>query len=178
MLIDGASRRQIEAYATQALIAANTIAGANVAHPRDWPTRPEDLPAISVQAPRERKSGMMAGQLEFTTTITLVVIGRLAGTEPAAVDDALDELSAQIEQALMLSADLAACVQKFESIDTQSSVTSDGKYHIGEVGVVFELSLYQAFGPSGDPLTNITGTLQPGFTPGVQPIVIQTSSTE
>jgi hypothetical protein len=177
MLVDGISRRELQKLAMQALLDAGTLARDRVFEPRDWPTRPDMLPALLVQAPRDRKLPLYPGMLAFTTTVSLVVVGRAAGTDPDAVNDLLDELAGQIEHALMLTPVFSECIQRWASIESQSAVSAEGKQHFGDLGMTFELEIYQAFGPAtGDSLTSITGTVEPNGLPGVQPITFQTKA--
>jgi hypothetical protein len=160
-LVDGISRKALEVAALEALIDANTLAAGRVYEPRDWPTRPELFPLLIVTAPRERKMNFFPGQPAFTTTISLVVVGRvMAPTSEAAYED-LDTLSGQIEDALMFTPSFASAIQQFASIDTQMTVSAEGKHQIGEIGVTFDLVVYQAFGPRGTPLVDVASTLQP-----------------
>ena len=174
MLVDGISRKGLQLLAQQVLIAAQTLAGANVFEPRAWPSRPEDLPMLLLQTPGDRKVSMFPGQPVFTTTITLVVVGRVASLNEIDANQALDTLAGQIEDALLVSPQIAAAVQQFSTIETKTVVSADGKYFIGEIGMTLEIVVYQAFGPSGDPLTNVTGTIHPDGTIGIgNPIIIQ-----
>ena len=175
MLVEGISRRQLQAAAIETLRAADTLAADRVFEPRDWPTKPDLFPVLLVQAPRDRKKGLLPGQLQFDTTITLVVVGRVWGTDPDAINESLDVLAAQIENALMLTEGFALAIQQFVTIETQSVVSAEAKQQIGELGMTFELEVYQAFGPEGVPLTNVTGTLTPAA--GAQSIIFQSEST-
>jgi hypothetical protein len=161
MLIDGISRQQLQDLALSALL-GGTLAGPRVFESGDWPTRPELFPMLLVSAPRERKVAIMPGTLQFNTTITLAVVGRLVGPLPGPVGAALELLSEQILNALLLNIPLTQQVQEFNTIDVATSVTSDGKQHVGEIGLTFEMLVYQDYGPIGDPLTDITANIAIG----------------
>ena len=166
-LIDGLSRKQMRLLALQALIRAGTMAGDRVYEPRDWPTDPEFFPMLLVSTPRERKVPLHAGQLSFTTTVGLVVVGRLLGSMAETAEDDLDLFSDQVMEALSLDPDFNVGIQQFAAIATQSVVTAEGKYHVGEFGMSFELTFYQSYGPTGPDLIDITGTIPVGNNPPI-----------
>ena len=165
-LVDGISRRQLEDRVRDVLKAADTLAGDSVFEPRDWPTDPKLFPIVLVQAPRERKEILYPGQPAFNTTITMVVVGRVWGATVEEANSRVNILAIQIEDALLISPLIAEAVQQFISIETQIAVSSQGGEQIGEVGLSFEFSVYQAYGPDGPLLTDVMATLQPAPDPG------------
>jgi len=161
-LLDGISRKGMEAAALEALVAANTLAANRVYEPRDWPTDPKLFPLLMVQVPRERKASLYPGMMEFNTTMTLVVVGRVTAATPEAAYDDLDLLAGQIEDALMFTPSFVGAIQQFLGIETQTTVSAEGKQHIGEIGMSLDLVVYQGFGPPGTiALTDVVSTLQP-----------------
>lgn len=172
MLIDGLSRQQLHQLALNALTDPPTLAGARVFEFGDWPTRPESFPMLLVSAQKERKVAIFPGTLQFNTTITLVVVGRLVGTTPGPIGESLETLSEQILNGILLNSLIQHSVQEFRVIETDNTVRSDGKMHVGEASAVFEVAVYQEYGPIGDPLTSIeatttivggSGTVEPTF---------------
>lgn len=163
-MIDGISRKQVQLAALQVLTGA-TMAEDRVYVPRDWPTTPDKFPLLLLATPREKKVGLFPGLHEYTVTITLAVIGRCQGPNAEVVSDNLDLLAAQVEEGLMVSP-FSMAIQKFTTIDTTSSITAEGRQHLGEIGMIFELEVYQAYGPSGPELTDIQGAIQPVSTFG------------
>lgn len=161
-LIDGLSRRQMRLLAMQALINAKTMAEDRVYEPRDWPTDPEFFPMLLVSTPRERKVPLSAGQLAYTTTVGLVVVGRLLGSSAEVTEDELDMFAGQVVEALTLDPDFDLGIEQRVAISTQIAVNAEGKYHVGEFGMTFEVSFYQAYGPTGPDLIDITGTIPVG----------------
>jgi hypothetical protein len=162
MLVDGISRRQLQDMAIKTLIDANTMALDRVYEPRSWPTKPDQFPMLLVQTPRDRKVAMGRGLPQFTTTITLVVVGRVIGYTPEIVNDALDQLSDDIENALFCTLDFVSRIQQFETVETQTTVSADGKQIVGEIGVAFECEVYQVFAPTGVPLIGVDATITNG----------------
>jgi hypothetical protein len=174
MLTDGVSRQQLRLLVQSALIAANTMAGNRVFDWSDWPTAPELFPLLLVWAPRERRVNLYPGTLCFNTTISIVVTGRLGGSMPGPVGVALENLSEQISAAIFETPTVLHAVQQFNVVETQTTITSEGKQHVGEISMVFDMIVYQEYGPTtGDPLTDIlttgtviggSGTIAPSFT--------------
>lgn len=159
-LIEGISRELLQDAAIDTLLGARTIANDRVFEPRDWPTRPDLFPILLVQAPQERKVNLYPGQLSFNTTITLVVVGRVIGDTPEGATEQLNQLARETEDALMLTPEFAGEIQQFVSIATRAVVTADGMNHIGEMGITWELEVFQVFGdPSFTPLREVRSRL-------------------
>lgn len=164
-VIDGITRRQVQQRALAALMDAETLAQDRIYEPRDWPTDPAMFPVLLVSTPTDRKVGIYPGQFEFTTTISIAVIGRVIGAAPDEVNDTLDLLSLQVEDALMLSPVFAQDIQQFSSITTSSVVNAQGKNHIGEIGIVFDLVVFQVFGQTkSEPLRNVKSKITDAVT--------------
>lgn len=166
MLIDGITRKELRLLALKALL-NQTLAEDRVFEPRDWPTDPELFPILMVASPRERKTALHAGQLAFTTTVSIVVVGRVSAATSDDAEDDLDRLAGQVVETLLLDADFQEPIQQFVSIDNQSAVTAQGAGHVGEFGMTFEVTFYQAYGPDGPDLTEITGTTPVGTGPAI-----------
>jgi hypothetical protein len=156
MLIDGVSRQQLRLMTMNALVAADTMAGNRVFGWADWPTRPDLFPLLLVSAPRERRISIFPGTLQFNTTISIVVNGRLAGPVPGPIGAALENLSEQITNALCLDPTMSHAVQQYNVVETQTVVSADGKQHIGEIGMTFDLLVFQQYGVDGVPLTDVS----------------------
>jgi hypothetical protein len=173
MLTDGVSRQQLRLLVQSALIAAKTMAGNRVFDWSDWPTAPELFPLLLVAAPRERRVNKYPGTLCFDTTISIAVTGRLGGPMPGPIGVALENFSEQISAAVFETPTVLHAVQQFNTVETTTTVSSDGKQHVGEISMVFDMIVYQEYGPTGDPLTDIlttgtviggSGTIEPSFT--------------
>jgi hypothetical protein len=140
-------RANLRLIAVAALKSARTLAGQSVFSPRDWPTWSGNYPAILVQTPRERKESVARGMPQFTTTVTMTVIGRVDGTDEGRVEADLESLCEQIEQAILTNHDLVQLTQQFSSVDTRMEVTNEGEKHIGEVQMDFAMEFFEAFQP-------------------------------
>jgi hypothetical protein len=174
MLIDGVSRQQLRLMSMNALISAETLAGSSVFGWADWPTRPDLFPLLLVSAPRERRVSIFPGTLQFNTTITVVVVGRLVGPSPQPVGEGLELLSEQVTNALCLDPVMIRAVQQFNLIETQTVISAESKMHVGEISMSFDMIVYQDYGPVGVPLTdiNITGTVVGGVGGTITPTAI------
>lgn len=154
-------RSQLRQNAVNALLAANTLAGPNVFSPRDWPTYAGNYPALLVQTTKERKeSNGRTGLPTFTTTTTLAVTGRLEAATATDAEMQLETLAEQIQSTILTNYSLISSIQQFVSVDTRIEVTAEGKRHIGEVQVEFDLEYFEAFDPAavqtvGVPLTSM-----------------------
>lgn len=168
-------RVTLRSAAVAALKAAATLAGASVYSPLDWPTWSGLYPLLIVRTPGERKAPLGAalmGAPQFNSTITLSVVGRVEATTEAAAETALETLSLQIENALLTNAQFIRAneVQQFLSVDASMKVTAEGRQHIGETEVVFEIEVFQLFAPAldaagaatapGTPFTEIQTTVE------------------
>lgn len=179
MLVDGIDADQLEGLAIEALKAENTLAGNRVFSWEDWPTDPKLFPIVLVSTPRDRKAAIGPGIVpQFNTTITLVVMARVVAISHQEASAALRTLRRQIEDAILCQPSISQFVQRFATVDTQIVVTAEAKNHIGELGMTFEIEVYQLFAYSGgDPLTNVTTTIAPAGDPGpTVPLVISSST--
>lgn len=160
MIVDGITRKRLQELAIKTLLDADTFARDRVFEARDWPTRPELFPMLLVQTPRDRKISLGRGIIQFNTTITLVVVGRMVGAHPDEVNQGLDLLAGQVEDALLCTPEFVQNIQQFTVVSTETVVTSAGKQHVGEIGMSFECEIYQSFGPNhGVPLKGVRGEI-------------------
>ncbi len=153
-------RVELREAAATALVAANTIAGANVFTARSLPIAPAGLPSIYLQVPTDRAESAGRSAPGFTRVAYLVVRGRVAQGGPGQVETALDTLAEQIELALMCDAGLQAMIQQVTEIQTEVKVSSETGDHLGEVRMLFGLEFTEYFPVVGTPLTQITGEIE------------------
>jgi len=181
-------RTTIRASAVAVLKAAGTDAGAAVFSPKDWPSVPP-YPSIFVRTPHERKENSAArmGVPQFFSNIKLVCTGRVSKTTEDTALAALESLSVQIENALLLNAQfiVANAIQQIVSVETAMDIKSEAETHLGEAVVIFELEVPQVYQPAIDaagapavqPLKEIQNTvtnkgqpLGPGLSFDVKPV--------
>lgn len=136
--------------ATVAALTAKAGVGDNVFSPRTWRTVVEDEPILLVQSPKERKESLGRDAPQFTTTVTIRVVGRLrrksSGDDDrtgAAVLVALGVLQRQVERAVINDYDLYRLIQQVAHVDVVSDVKSEGGYVHGELVMDFGLETYQ-----------------------------------
>lgn len=98
------NRRAIRERIVAILKAANTIAGDRVFETRIRPIWQESLPAISVYTEQETISMRSVSPRRYLRTLTVAI--DCAAEGKADLDDTLDALSAQVENALELDATL------------------------------------------------------------------------
>jgi hypothetical protein len=98
-----AIRPYLRALAQQGLLAAETIAGTNIFLPRTWPTNSAVMPNISIQTPREMKDDATRGNgfPHFVTVTWLQLRCQVMGTDAGQIEDDLETLVDQAEQAMM-----------------------------------------------------------------------------
>lgn len=147
-------RLTIRASAIDTIKAYGTDAGESVYSPRDWPTQSGQYPLIILRTPGEKKeaSNPRYGPPEFNSTVTLVAVIRVESTTEADAEDQLEQLSVQVERAILTSARFLHDneVQQVTGVETAMNVTADGEMHIGEAVVMFHLEIHQVFAPVVD----------------------------
>jgi hypothetical protein len=154
-------RTTLRAAAVATIKAANTAAGSSVFSPLDWPTAPGSYPLIIVRTPRERKENAAPrnGPPTFFTTVFLAVTGRVEAADEADAEIALEQLSVQIEQALLTNGQFIFDndIQQFSSVETSMDVNSEGALHYGETVVTFAIEVPQTYDPVIDAAGNVIG---------------------
>jgi len=161
-LIDGLSRKEVELLTIRTLLAANTMAADRVYEPRPWPATTALFPMIIASAPRDRKISLTRGQLQFLTTISLVVVGRVTASSAEDAQLALDTLAGEIEEALFTAPGFAGQFQQFATVETASSVNAEGRSWIGECAITLDCELVQTWEPTGVPLLGVGITITKG----------------
>lgn len=138
-------RTQLLQIMTAALKAANTLAGTNIYAPGDWPTDPQQGPAIQVgRQISENKISTVRGQPAFTTTAMITVDGRLAKTTGEDALTAIEILGDQIMQAILTSESLNRLLQQFSGVETAQEIDSSTGFHIAQITVRFALEFFES----------------------------------
>jgi hypothetical protein len=178
-------RKLIRAAAVAALIgtAPNyaTAAGARVFPTRMIPYKANELPAIAVYTLTETvdpKSRASAPQ-ELARTAELAIEGALEAKQT--VDDDLDSLAFDIENAIEADDTLSGTVSWVWLKTTELSVLERGDQRIGVVRLVFEAAYYTAAPPEGitipDDLKTVDVRYSLGGTPRIPTTRRKTNST-
>ncbi len=155
----------IRRLAQQLLVQAATDAGTSVFLGRVWPMTTDMFPALLVWSPEDRKTSMgrnMKGG--FTSTCTLVVRARITAGNPELVEAALDSITGQILEALVLPLLAYDGVQQITEISTESQVNATTAQLIGEAAIALSIEYVEWFEPVGVPLQDIRGTVTDGET--------------
>lgn len=160
-LVEGITGQALQALAATTLRVAGTLAGASIFEGRDLPTAPAMLPAMIVRVVKERcHSFGRNGAYAFNSVFTLVVIGRQVGTSPDAIGADLLTMQEQIKSAFLGTASFNCVIQQVVSIESDIVVTADGRLHTGEIGMAWEIEVFQEYGPNdATNLLDIRGTI-------------------
>lgn len=82
----------------------------------------------------------------FTSTVTLEMESRLAAATGEAAQDAIEDLDARIEQALLTSPDFLGLTQRI-SIDTSTDLTSESRNFVAWTKWSIRCELVEVFDP-------------------------------
>lgn len=119
-----------------------------IVSPGDWPTPPEKLPALLVSVPTEQKASIRRGMPTFNTTVTVVVQGQVISATASAVQDAIEDLAFQVENAILNGFWIVRMVQQFTSVQTDVECTAEGGKHLAGFKMSIAAELFEAFDPT------------------------------
>lgn len=141
------ARRQIRLAVVGAL--NSKVTGVStIVSPGDWATPPAKLPALLVSVPTEQKVSIQRGMPEFTTTVSVVVQGQVAGATAEAVQDAIEDLAYQVENAVLTGYWVVAMVQQFLTVQTEVQCTAEGGRQMAGFTMTFSAELFESFDPT------------------------------
>jgi hypothetical protein len=136
--------------AAVAALKGATLAEDRVYSALTWPTTVAKYPLIYCKTPTEEKESLSRnGPPQFTVTATLKVEARMQvgalpnGQSAALLEQKLDQMSQQIQVALINNPTLMGSVQRFAFIRTEMATNSTGNQELGEVEVAIGLEFYQ-----------------------------------
>lgn len=147
------ARRQIRLAALAALT-GEQFAAVTIESPGDWNTAPEDLPAILLRAPDDRKESIGKGAPQFTSTCTIEIEARVGELTDTAAQDSIEALCLAIEMALLTNIDLIRIINQVVSVESRTEISSDGKLHFGGARMLFAFEvpeMFDSFGAPGAP---------------------------
>lgn len=156
------ARAIIRDQAKALLIAANTDAGTSVFVGRNWPTTTDMFPLLLLWTPEDRKTGLgLNSRGAFNSNVTLVIKARVLGGNPTQIEQALDRITEQIEQALILPVQMldTAGVEGITEVEMESQITANGAQQIGEAAIGFHIQYTERFQPVAVPLNEIFSTV-------------------
>jgi hypothetical protein len=128
------------------LIAADTAAEARVEATREIPRRRGDGPALGVYTPEESvaSSETRTAPREHTRSLTLVIEGIVSGA--SGVDDALDDLAQEVEDALDADDTLGGTAAESSLVSTDLEVMEDSGRTVGLIRLTYTV-VYYTFAP-------------------------------
>ena len=144
------ARRQIRLAALAALT-GEQFAGVAIESPGDWNTSPEDLPAILLRAPDDRKESIGKGAPQFTSTCTIEIEARVGELTDTAAQDSIEGLCLAIEMALLTNNDLLRIINQVVSVESRTEISSDGRIHFGGARMLFAFEVPEMFDSFGAP---------------------------
>ena len=139
-----AAQRTIR-LAVQTVVA--TYTGVPVVSPGDWETPTGNLPEIKLRCTGNRKTSEGRQSAGFTTVVQLEMLLRVSADTASSAQDAIEALMAQVEDCVLALPSLLAVLQQVATVDTQTSITADGRTHIGEARMSFGCETLEVFDP-------------------------------
>lgn len=134
--------RQVIRHAVVAQLLGNTVAGARVFAARRVPFQRVELPAVAVYVPTESvevtSRATAPRELDRRAQVVVEACAQGAGD----VDDALDEIALQVENALHADWTLGGVASDLLLVSTEVDVMDDGKQLIGVARLEFEVRYY------------------------------------
>lgn len=139
-------QRQLIRQAVRDLLIGKTAAGTRVSTTRIYPYRKPELPAISVYTLEEtvNEEGSNTAPREYTRDLELEISGFVHGG--ADVDDAMDELALEIENAMAADPYLGGTVGDSMLQGTTMGLTGDGDTLTGMVTLTYAVT-YRTLAP-------------------------------
>jgi hypothetical protein len=137
-------RQVIRQAVRDLLVAADTGAADRVYGSRKLPWRNLDLPVLNVLTPDEESDDQGTAPRELTRKLTLVIEGWVTANEY--VDDAMDALAYQVEQAMHADPDLGDAAVDLVLVSTDTQVGIEGDRQMGLVELTY-LVTYRTLAP-------------------------------
>jgi hypothetical protein len=127
-----------------------TASEQRVYRPGDWPTWDQQYPATKLRVVSESKISQGYGDILMTVTATIRIISQVSA--PASDEDggaseaeaALWVLATQNERAVINSYPLTGLLQRFTSITSQLTFTSEGETHLAGIQTDIAMEFMQS----------------------------------
>lgn len=142
------ARRQLRLAVIKAIQGINLGMSFALESPGDWSTPPASLPAVLVRSPRERKESVARTMPEFTTTATIEIEARVAALTGEDAQDSIENFCYLIENAILSDYTTIGMIQQVLSVDTETEISSEGKFHFGGAKMSFSFEMFEAFDPT------------------------------
>lgn len=138
-------RKLIRQAVVAQLIAASTAAGSRVEATREIPRRRATEPAIGVYTPTEtNESDSRSAPRELKRSTEVIIEAIVVGT--SGVDDALDDLAEEIENALDADDTFGGAANESSYVSTDLETIEDGARTVGLVRLTYN-AVYHRFAP-------------------------------
>ncbi len=145
--------------AVTALVAANTLAGARVYSPQDWPTWTGIYPLVIIRTPRENAEAIAPRTWPptFNTVVTLAIECRLDADTEADADAGVRQLVGQIKDGVFRNGQYIyeQQIQAFRGWRERLEITAEGRKHVGQAIVEIDVEILQTFDPTIDAAGNV-----------------------
>jgi len=141
-------RQVIRVAVRDLLIAAATAAGANVHATRKIPRRMSELPALAVYTLEESvdDDSVLSAPRELTRRVSLVIEGLVAQAAGTSVDDDLDALALQVEEAMHADPYLGGTAGESVLSGTELDVVEESDRLLGWCALTYDVT-YRTFAP-------------------------------
>jgi hypothetical protein len=126
-----------------AIVAANTLAGANVNFPGVWPTQKQNFPAVIIDVPHDHKDSLLRGQPSFNTTSYIGIEAQIWSTTLLDCKNKTYQLWDQITQAVIGDNAIIKVTQQFPTIDTKAEWNSGTEFFIGHITMMVAMEFYE-----------------------------------
>lgn len=142
------ARRQLRLAVVSQLSALNI---AKVFSPGTYPTDPENLPVLLVNAPTEAKQSLNKGLATFSTGVTLWVQGQVSRATAEDAQDAVELLLYQVEEAILKGYWINKIVEEFSSVTTDIQITAEGGPILAGFRMIIVAKTFELFDATAEP---------------------------
>lgn len=130
-----------------AALRANAVAP-NVVSPGDWTVAPEKVPTVQVRCTESiKESKGNAGPVAFDTDVIIEVRAIVSALSAEAAQDAIEQLGADIEDAIFRAPLIDAVVQSFRVVPSRTEITAHQALHYGAMTWAVRCQVYERFLP-------------------------------
>ena len=161
MAVPVLARRRIRLAALQALKVLETTGDVKVLDsPGVWTVQPDKAPAVLLRVARTSKETLSVSTTNFTSTVLVEIETKLTAANGEAAQNAIEQLDAQVEQALLTNTAFVALTQRI-SIEADTKITSEARNHVAGTEMLIRCELVETF----DPIEDAPDALQPAAPP-------------
>lgn len=157
-------RKLIRQAVVAQLIAASTAAGSRVEATREIPRRRTTEPAIGVYTPTEtNESDTRSAPRELKRSTEVIIEAIVVGT--SGVDDALDDIAEEIEDALDADDTFGGTANESNYVGTDLETIEDGARTVGLVRLTYN-AVYYKYAPEAADAPDAFETANVKYNPG------------